>query len=66
MNLEEGTTINSELLELIFQPEKYNSKLILGNLTLKTDKNINLFHRIMFRILLGVKVERIKDGKKTI
>lgn len=49
-----------------FTPEKYNSKLILGNLTLRTDKKINLFHRIMFRILLGVKVERIKDGKKTI
>lgn len=49
-----------------FTPEKYNSKLILGNLVFRTNKKINLFHRIMFRILLGVKVERIKNGKKTI
>ena len=42
-----------------FIPEKYNSRLKLGNLALMTDKKINLFHRIMFRILLGIKVERI-------
>ena len=53
-------------LELSFQPEKFNSRLKLGNLTFYTNKKINLFHRIMFRILLGVKVERIDNGKKTI
>ena len=41
-----------------FIPEKYNSVLILGNLVLRTNKKINLFHRIMFRLLLGIKVER--------
>lgn len=41
-----------------FTPEKYNSILKLGNLVLRTNKKINLFHRIMFRLLLGVKVER--------
>lgn len=41
-----------------FMPDKYNSVLILGNSVLRTDKKINLFHRIMFRLLLGVKVER--------
>lgn len=53
-------------LELSFQPEKFNSRLKLGNLTFYTDKKINIYHKIMFRVLLGVKVERIKDGKKTI
>lgn len=51
---------------LTFEPIKYNSKLILGNLVLPTTKKINLFHRIMFKILLGIKVERINNGKKTI
>ena len=41
-----------------FIPDEYNSVLILGNLVLRTDKKINLFHRIMFRLLLGIKVER--------
>lgn len=41
-----------------FTPEKYNSILKLGNLVLRTDKKINLLHRIMFRLLLGIKVER--------
>lgn len=53
-------------LELSFQPEEFNSQLKLGNLYFYTDKKINLFHRIMFRLLLGVKVERINNGKKTI
>ena len=71
MNLENSmchdiTTDEFDNEFLCFEPEKYNSKLILGNLALRTDKKINLFHRIMFRILLGVKVERINNGKKTI
>ena len=41
-----------------FIPEKYNSVLKLGNLVLRTNKKINLFHRIMFKILFGIKVER--------
>lgn len=41
-----------------FTPEETNSTLLLGHLVLRTDKKINLFHRIMFRLLLGVKVER--------
>ena len=47
-----------------FMPEKYNSVLKLGNLVLRTNKKINLFHRIMFRLLLGIKVERKEKWKK--
>lgn len=50
----------------LFEYSKTNSRLKLGNLYFNTDKKINLFHRIMFRILLGIKVERINNGKKTI
>ena len=71
MNIENSichdiTTDRFDAELLAFEPQKQNSKLKLGNLTFFTDKKINLFHRIMFRILLGVKVERIKNGKKTI
>lgn len=45
-----------------FKVTSYNSKLELGNLLFRTTKKINLFHRIMFRILLGIKVERINNG----
>lgn len=49
-----------------FKPEEYKSKIILGNLVLLTNKKINLFHKIMFKLLLGIKIERINNGKKTI
>lgn len=48
-----------EFEKICFEKEKYNSKLVLGNLYFYTDKKINLFHKIMFRLLLGIKVERM-------
>lgn len=42
-----------------FEKETYNSKLVLGNFYFYTDKKINVFHKIMFRLLLGIKVERV-------
>ena len=63
MNHEE---VREKIIKYCFQPEKMKSRLKLGNFSVYTDKKINLFHRIMFRILLGVKVERINNGKKTI
>lgn len=58
--------VKEKLLKYCFKPEIKNTRLKLGNLYFSTDKKINLFHRIMFRILLGIKVERINNGKKTI
>ena len=46
---------------LAFEPTKKICRLKLGNLVFFTDKKINIFHRIMFIILLGVKVERINN-----
>jgi len=58
--------VKERILKYCFKPEKMKSRLKLGNCSFCTDKKINLFHRIMFRVLLGVKVERINNGKKTI
>lgn len=62
----EHKEVKEKILKYCFKPEKMKSRLKLGNYSVYTDKKINLFHRIMFRILLGVKVERINNGKKTI
>lgn len=58
--------VKEKILKYCFKPEKMKSRLKLGNYSVYTDKKINLFHRIMFKVLLGIKVERINNGKKTI
>lgn len=62
----EHEEVKERILKYCFKPEKMKSRLKLGNYSVYTDKKINLFHRIMFKVLLGIKVERIKNGKKTI
>ena len=62
----EHEEVKEKILKYCFKPEKMKSRLKLGNLSFYTDKKINLFHRIMFKFWFGIKVERIKDGKKTI
>ena len=39
--------------------EKYHSILIIGNIKIRNTKKFNCFYRLMFRLLLGIKIERI-------
>lgn len=55
------------LEELTFKPVKYNSKMIFNeNFTIMTKRKYNCFHKLMYKLFFGIKVERIKDGKETI
>ena len=39
--------------------EKYHSILIIGNMKIRNTKKFNWFYRLMFRLLLGIKIERV-------
>ena len=50
-----------------FKVEQYNSKIIFNeNFTIMTKRKYNCFHKLMYKLFFGIKIERIKDGKKTI
>lgn len=53
-----------EFEKICFEKETYNTKLVLGNLYFYTDKKINIFHKILFRLLLGIKVERMGENER--
>ena len=39
----------------------YKSELILGNITVRFTKGFNLFHRIMLRLVFGLKIKNIGE-----
>jgi len=39
--------------------EKYYSILIIGNMKIRNTKKFNWFHRLMFKLAFGIKIERI-------
>ena len=43
--------------------DNYNaqSKLIVGNITIYLDKKFNWFNRLMFKLLFGLRLEKIGD-----
>ena len=42
-------------------PVKYKSKIIYGNIEIMLEKHINWFHRLMIRLIFGIKVEKVGD-----
>lgn len=40
---------------------KYKSKMIAGNLIIMNTKHFNWFHKIYWKLLLGIKIEDIKE-----
>ena len=42
-------------------PVKYKSKIIYGNIEIMLEKNINWFHRLMIRLIFGIKVEKVGE-----
>ena len=39
----------------------YKSKIILGNVTIMLEKKFNWFHRLMIRLIFGIKVEKVDE-----
>jgi hypothetical protein len=46
------------------QPIKYKSNLIIGNLAINNTKHFNWFHKLMWKLLLGIKIENIEEDKQ--
>lgn len=42
---------------------KYKSKIVYGNVTIFLEKHINWFHRLMIRLIFGIKVEKVEDNE---
>ena len=61
------TTIDFDSEFLHFKTEKYNSKMIFNeSFTIMTKRKYNYFHKLMYKLFFGIKIERINNGKKTI
>lgn len=37
----------------------YKSELVIGNITVRFTKRFNLFHRIMLKLIFGLKIKKI-------
>ena len=48
----------------VYKPIKYKSKIIFGNITIMLEKKINLFHRLMIKLVFGIKVEKVSDDNE--
>lgn len=44
-----------------FTPVKYKSKIVYGNINIMLEKHINWFHRLMIRLIFGIKVEKVDE-----
>lgn len=44
-----------------FAPIKYKSKIVYGNVEIMLEKKINWFHRIMLKLVFGIKIEILGD-----
>ena len=44
-----------------FVPIKYKSKIVYGNVEIMLEKKINWFHRIMLKLVFGIKIEILGD-----
>lgn len=53
-------SFDNELNKYIIS-QSYKSKMIIGNLCIMNTKHFNCFHKIMYKILLGIKIEDIKE-----
>lgn len=56
------TTDEIELQE--FKMPNPKSRMTVGNLTIMNTKHFSWFHKLMWRIILGIKIEDIKKEEK--
>lgn len=46
--------------EEIFKQPEYKSKMMVGNITIMQEKHFNWLNKIMWRLLLGIKIEDVE------
>ena len=46
----------------IIKPAEYKSKLVFGNVSIMLTKKFNWFNRLMFKLVFGIKIEKIGDS----
>lgn len=46
-----------------FKIEKptYQSKIVIGNFTIFLEKKFNWFHRLMIKLVFGIKIEKVDE-----
>lgn len=58
------TNIGTISSEIYYPKIKYKSRIVFGNLTIMLEKKINWFHRLMIRLIFGIKVEKVGEDKE--
>lgn len=61
MNNINSISITSKEPIIPITPVKYKSKIMYGNLEIMLEKHINWFHRLMIRLMFGIKVEKVGE-----
>lgn len=46
-----------------FKMPKPKSRMIIGDIKVMNQKHFNWFHKLMWRIILGIKIEDIKEER---
>lgn len=46
-----------------FKMPQHKSKMIVGSLVIMNTKKFSWFHKLMWRIILGIKIEDIKEER---
>lgn len=59
-NVNSISFISKEPIQSI-TPIKYKSKIIYGNIEIMLEKHINWFHRLMIRLIFGIRVEKVGE-----
>lgn len=63
MEFEINNNINIPFVEINTNPfiknPIYKSELVIGNITVRFTKRFNLFHRIMLKLIFGLKIKNI-------
>lgn len=63
MEFEINNNINIPFVEINTNPfiknPIYKSELVIGNITVRFTKRFNLFHRIMLKLVFGLKIKNI-------
>ncbi len=55
--------IGDTTFEFKLEKPKCQSKIVLGNFTIFLEKKFNWFHRLMIKLVFGIKVEKVGDDK---
>ena len=44
----------------MYENVKFNSKIVIGDMTYYIKKKFNWFNRLMIRLVFGIKIEKVK------